>query len=104
MKILGHVNTEWNPTYIVEMTESEIVRAAGCQYSSGAAWKAVLEKAGVAKLCPGAKINVEPLYAWYDTLVRNEAAALEAAKKLIELAEQITKAVPMAVIPFDVTK
>lgn len=96
MKIIASTNHPHRNTFIVEMTEDEIIKAAGFSCSYDSAWEA---RNGGRSVKVGTEINVAVAYEYHHRVMQNEKAAASAANTLRALADLIGGALPDVVIP-----
>lgn len=97
MKIIAAATRD---TFIVEMTEAEVVRAAGFSSTYSDAWE---KQNGGRALKVGTIINVNAAYTFHARVSENQEKAKSSAGMLRALADMLDGTLPDAVIPPAVT-
>jgi len=90
--------------YLVEMTEDEIAKAAGCTGVYDEVWRKTKPALGQAYendrvLRMGATVNVNAAYDFHARVIAHQEKAKSSAGMLRALAEMLDNAMPDAVIP-----
>lgn len=96
MKILASTNSRHLNTFIVEMTQDEIIQAAGFSSSYDSAWEA---HNGGRDVKVGTEIKVSVAYEYHHRVLRFQREAGSAANTLRALADLIGGTLPEVVIP-----
>lgn len=96
MKIIASTNHPHRNTFIVEMAEDEIIKAAGFSCSYDSAWEA---RNGGRSVKVGTEIKVDVAYDYHHRVLRHQREAGSAANTLRALADLIGGALPDVVIP-----
>ncbi len=96
MKILASTNSRHHNTFIVEMTQDEIIKAAGFSCSYDSAWEA---QNGGRDVKVGTEIKVSAAYEYHHRVLQHQREAGSAANTLRALADLIGGALPDVVIP-----
>lgn len=100
MKIMAKTSTG----YLVDMTEDEIAKAAGCAGVHDTVWRKVKPAPGAdyqhdRQLYMGAEIKVSAAYSFHARVIEHQEKARSSAGMLRALAEMLENAVPDTVIP-----
>jgi hypothetical protein len=100
MQIMAKTSTG----YLVDMTEDEIAKAAGCAGVHDAVWRKVKPAPGhdyqhERQLYMGAHIKVSAAYSFHARVIEHQDKAKSSAGMLRALAEMLENALPDVVIP-----